>query len=315
MVEALESAGHKCVLHVYDRYSSPVTFHENAIRNGWPTIRASVVDAKDGLQPCDCYLATSWDTAHVLGSHGAMPGRRLYFIQDFEPFFYARGSEYALAEDTYRFGFRNIALGHMVAELVRKHAPVDVVEFSCDSTIYALRNDGERAGIVFYSRPQTPRRGSLLAQLALSEFHRNHPDQTINVFGDTSGDFPFPVTRHGQLSPHQLALLYNQVIGGIGLSFTNISLTVEEMLACGVVPVVNDSPYSRADMPSPMVKWAQPTPSGIADALTLVLGEHAVESRAVAAAHSARGDNWRATRNQVVRIVEDEVYEGATTSQ
>lgn len=39
-----------------------------------------------------------------------MPGRRVYFVQDYEPYLYPHGSAYTLADDTYRFGFQAIAL-------------------------------------------------------------------------------------------------------------------------------------------------------------------------------------------------------------
>ena len=52
------------------------------------------------------------------------PMRRLYFIQDFEPYFYGRGSMYSLAEDSYRFGFRCIALGQMVAGTLRSEVGI-----------------------------------------------------------------------------------------------------------------------------------------------------------------------------------------------
>ena len=38
----------------------------------------------------------------------ASRARRLYFVQDYEPYFYATSSESMLAENTYRFGFTAI---------------------------------------------------------------------------------------------------------------------------------------------------------------------------------------------------------------
>lgn len=53
----------------------------------------------------DVFIATTWWTAHIahyaarqLGTKGFM-----YFIQEFEPFIFPRGTYYALAEQTYRF--------------------------------------------------------------------------------------------------------------------------------------------------------------------------------------------------------------------
>ena len=74
--------------------------------------------------------------------------RRLYLVQDYEPFFYPRGTEHALGEDTYRFGFRCIAIGWMVASLLRYGVGVQaqVAEYGCDNSIYRLTNPSRREG-------------------------------------------------------------------------------------------------------------------------------------------------------------------------
>lgn len=152
MVEALEEAGHQCVVHVYDRYQSHVNVHAQVIRKHWPALKARIVDARAGLEPADAYVATSWDSAHVIGRRGSVPGRRLYFVQDYEPYFYPHGSEYTLADDTYRFGFRTIALGGMVAERLRAtHRIPDRILFGTDLSIYRMTNEGPRHGVVFYA--------------------------------------------------------------------------------------------------------------------------------------------------------------------
>ena len=38
-------------------------------------------------------------------------GARFYLVQDFEPSFYAAGSEALMAEATYRFGFHGVTAG------------------------------------------------------------------------------------------------------------------------------------------------------------------------------------------------------------
>ncbi len=305
MVEALEAAGHRCIIYLYERHSTPVEYHTGVIRHFWPRIKADVVDIADGLGRCDGYFATSWETAHVLGSRGTeTPGRRFYFAQDYEPFFYPRGSESTLAEDSYRFGFEHITIGHMVGDLIRPFGPVDVLEFSCDTSVYNLKNDASRNGVVFYARPDTPRRGAALAMLALREFHHRHPDQPIHIFGDSTTSLPFPAYNHARTSPGQLADLYNQSIAGLAMSFTNISLIVEEMLSCGAIPIVNDSPYARADMPSAAVRWAAPTPSGLAGALAQAVEAPDRAELAAEASRSVRVDNWDSAKSTLVSIAE-----------
>ncbi|WP_202862459.1 hypothetical protein [Antricoccus suffuscus] len=310
MIQALEEAGHATVLFLHDRFGGDVRHHERIVREGWPDVRSEVVDVAGGIRGVDACIATGWPSAHVLASAGTQAMRRLYFVQDYEPYFYARGSEYALAEDTYRFGFRCIALGRMVGDLLRSEVGVDadVTEFGCDTNVYRHLGPQSRSGVVFYTRPVNARRGYLLGTLALEKFHQRHPEQEIHVYGQKTVDLPFPVTNHGRLTPAQLNELYNKTIAGIAMSFTNISLVAEEMLAAGTIPVVNDSPYARADLPSEFASWAKPTPGAIADALCALVEAEAIEARALQAASSVRGDMWRPAQADVVRIVEDEVY-------
>lgn len=310
MVEAVEQAGHECVLFLYDRYGGAVASHEKVIREWWPNLRAEVRDAADGIRGMDACLASSWDSAHILAVRGTEPMRRLYFIQDFEPYFYAHGSMYALAEDTYRFGFRCIALGEMVARLLRQEVGLDpdVTEFGCDTSVYRLLDERPRSGVVLYARPEVPRRGYWLARLGLQRFHELHPDVEIHIYGERVSGLPFPATQHGRSSPVQLNELYNSSVAGLAMSFTNISLVAEEMLAAGTIPVVNDSVHSRADLINDHVAWATPTPQGIAAALSAAVSNPDVEGSARAAARSVRQSGWTMAQADVVRIIEDEVY-------
>jgi glycosyltransferase involved in cell wall biosynthesis len=307
MVSALEDAGHECTIFLYDRYNGNLSDHNATIRRGWPQVRARVADAGNGISDVDACVATAWPTAHVLARRSRTPMRRLYLIQDYEPFFFPRGAEYALAEDSYRFGFRSIAVGHMVANLLREEIgiPSDVVEFGCDDAVYRLGAAEPRNGVVFYTRPSAARRGFLLGILALQELHRRRPDVAIHFVGDPAVRAPFPVTNHGVGSPADLAGLYNRTVAGVALSFTNISLLADELLACGTVPVVNDSEYARADVVSEYVRWASPTPSGIADRLLDVLDSPPDPAHV---AESARRDAWRPGQSAFVRAVEDETY-------
>lgn len=314
MIQSLEQAGHTCVLFLYDRHHGDMTRHAEVIATSWPWIRAEVRDVADGLGGVDACVATGWQTAHVLATRSSSDLHQFYFIQDYEPFFYPHGSEYELAADSYRFGFRNIALGHMVHDrlLGELSVPSALVPFSCDTSTYRHTNSGIRSGVVFYTKPQVARRGYLLGALALEEFHRRHPEQPIHIYGDPVPEISIPVTRHERLTPTALNDLYNSTIAGLAMSFTNISLVAEEMLAAGTIPVVNDSVDSRADLSNDYVAWSAPTPSAIADALCRVVERHDLPARSVQAAASVRTDNWAIAGTGVVQIIEEAMY---TTEQ
>lgn len=310
MVEALESAGHKCVLLLYDRYHGDAARHERVIRQWWPRVRAQVRDVDEGFDGLDACVATAWPTAHVLAARCQQRLHRFYFVQDFEPFFHPVGTCYALAEDTYHFGFRCITVGPMVAEILRTECGIasTVAEFGCDSQTYRLTNLGDRSGVICYAKPGVARRGYHIAVAALADFHRRHPEQDIHLFGDRPRDLGFPVTQHGRITPRQLNDLYNHTIAGLALSFTNISLTPEEMLAAGTIPVLNDSRYARSGLTNPHAVWAPPTPGALSDALCELVEAPDRTVRAEAAARSVRADGWVAAQSVVVHAIESEAY-------
>lgn len=313
MVEAAEAAGHRCVLFLADRHDGDLAAREQTLRAWWPRVRAEVRSAADGISGIDAAVASSWETAHVLATRGTAPMRRLYFVQDFEPWFHPRGAAYALAEDTYRFGFRIIALGEAVAQALRDEIGIDpdVTSFGCDTETYRPLPDARRDGVVAYVRPGVARRGWDLARLALARFHAERPETPIHLYGDALSrtalrELPFPAVSHGRLSPVELNALYNRCVAGVAMSFTNISLVAEEMIAAGVVPVVGDTRLARLDLPGAAAAWARPTPAGIADALAAAVDRPDRDAHAAAIAVTARG-GWTQAQGDIVRLIEDEV--------
>ena len=226
-------------------------------------------DVADGLGDADVWIATSWQTAHVLASHPEALGRRMYFVQDYEPYFYPHGALFALAEDSYRFGFTGITAGAWLAEelAARFGMTCGHFEFGADTDVYSVANAGDRTGVVFYTKPGVARRGHELGMLALERFAANHPAARIHLFGDPPGPLPFAAHCHGRVTPAELNELYNDCRVGLSLSFTNVSLIPWELLASGATPVVNDAHHNRMVLRNDRVFWTDASPGAIADTL------------------------------------------------
>lgn len=311
MIEALERRGHRCVLYLYDKHGVDVAATTAVIRAHWPRLRATVRDVSAGIDGMDAVVASGWESAHVIVRYGREPIRRLYFIQDYEPYFYGHGSQYELAAMTYRLPLRRIALGEMLDAMITDATGLgnDVVPFGCDSRVYRLPDpEVARSGIVFYSRPDFPRRGYELACVALRLFHELHPDQAIHVYGARPRGLDIPVTFHGRLTTGELNDLYGRTVAGLAMSFTNITLVAEEMLAAGNIPVVNDLALAHLVLPNANVRWAQPTAAALAGELSAAVSAADIPQRAAAAAASVVGRSWEPTCSAVAAIVEDEVY-------
>ena len=310
MVETAEQRGHECTLFLYDKNSDDVSRHEGVIREHWKGLKAGVHSATAGMAGMDAVVASSWGAAHVVAMRAPTTASRFYFIQDFEPYFYPRGALYSFAEDTYRFGFTNIALGEMIAARLRTEVGIEpdaVVPFGCDDVEYRLLpRDGSaapRSGVVYYAKRQVDRRGYLLAKLALEEFHGEHPDQEIHVVGDRVTNWSVPVNNHGSMTPRNLNVLYNRTIASLSLSFTNVSLVPEELMAAGNVPVMNDHEFSRAVLNAPHAIWAKPTPGAIARALSDAVTAPDIDGRArLLSAPGGRG--WTTTAVLVSQTIE-----------
>jgi len=299
MVRGMEERGHRCTILVYNRNDGAMERHRSVIRNHWPGLAADIHPVPVSLDGLDACVASSWETAHVLAAR--MPRRGgpspHYFIQDFEPYFHPRGSLYALAEDSYRFGFNLMALGPMVAEVLKREVGVrsKILPFGSDVGTYRLTNTTGRSGVVFFAKPEAERRGYDMGRLALQQFHRMHPRQEIHVYGARVTGWGVPVQQHGRVSPRELNELYNRTISGLALSFTNITLVAAEMLAAGNVPVLNDDQSSRSVLTNPEAVWAAANPAILAKSLSdVVTAEDTAERSARAASH--REHTWAETQ-------------------
>ena len=98
------------------------------------------------LPATDLGICTFWASAYLLLRFNRV-GRKLYFVQDYEPLFYVAGSTYALAESTYRFGFTGIVNTPGLLQALRERHEMEGVSFvpAVDGRYYH-RAEGRPAG-------------------------------------------------------------------------------------------------------------------------------------------------------------------------
>ena len=112
------------------------------------------------IPECDIAICSFWVSAYLLLKFNKTK-RKYYFIQDYEPLFYAGGSTYALAESTYRFGFQGIFNTPGLMAAVNQRHGMDGVSFvpAVDRDIYYPNpnKNNKRVKIFFYARPNNPR--------------------------------------------------------------------------------------------------------------------------------------------------------------
>ncbi|WP_010632193.1 glycosyltransferase family 1 protein [Sporolactobacillus vineae] len=198
----------------------------------------------------DIWIATMWESVYVLKDR---PGYKMYFVQDYEPYFYAYGDRHYLAKKTYELGLHMVSLGPWCAEMIQKNcrvrSPLDVVNFPVDSDQYTYRprnfmdyHTKKEFTIAAYTKWNSPRRAPISLQIVLKNWTRIAREQgyklNIVYFGtDRSARF-LSGTNLGKLTKKEMEALYLRSDFGIAPSMTNFSLVPYEMMDAGL-PVID----------------------------------------------------------------------------
>lgn len=315
-INYLEEHGYANRVYFYNAYRSDPDYYAAIVRDYYG-FRGPVATVEQGMQDAHAVVATAWNTAYAV-FNSRCSGKRFYFVQDFEPYFYPAGSISLLAENTYRMGLHAITIGRCFADTLRSDfgMVVDSFDYGSDSSRYHRIDPSPRKGVVFYARPHAPRRGFELGMMALEVFASRCPDVDIHVYGHKLGRLSFPFQDHGHVTPDQLNGIYNRCYAGLSLSFTNVSLVALEMLAAGCIPVVNESAHIRTDVDNSFVKYAAPHPHALASALEEVVRtpNFDVLSRTAAASVKGGSCSWSDAGAQVDAIFRRVLAEAQTAA-
>jgi glycosyltransferase involved in cell wall biosynthesis len=265
------------------------------IRSWFVPVEAPVFIGIENAPPSYFLVATSWISAYdVRRMRGAV--RRYYFVQDFEPWFSGRGSDYFLAEKSYRFGFEGITVGTWLRDLLahdygmKTHAVG--YSFDRDALYPRPRQVDGLTRVFFYARPATARRGFELGALALSEVAKRVPQLEVVFAGQTLEEYTFPFRYRclGVLDMASLGELYSQCDLALVLSMTNLSLLPLELMACGVPVVSNRGANVEWLLNDELAVLVDPDIADIADAIVDLIGnaQRRAELRSRGLAYAAR---------------------------
>jgi hypothetical protein len=304
----LERAGHHVRIYI-DSTVEALTVSEVRERvsssSSYTDLDATIEEfPRDGIpDDVDAIVATGWETAY-LSRRDQSNARRFYFVQDLESLFYPASTDAVLAENTYRFGFVGLTAGNWLATRLRDEFGMSTspFEFGADTSNYRVTEKGRRNAVFFYARPGTPRRGFELGQLVV----RDRPDTQVILAGQPlpPDAVSFPHENPGNVQVRDLSALYNRCAAGLVLSLTNMSLLPLELLAAGVIPVVNDAPNNRMVSSNPFIAYVQPSPRALADAIIAALDRPDQPEYAVAAAESLAGHTWEESGAQFLAAFE-----------
>jgi glycosyltransferase involved in cell wall biosynthesis len=312
-IKYLEEAGHDCQIYIFTQHApGRVSDIRTLMGDSYPELNASMVwiDSGDEMKPADGIFATSWETAYA-SFNSKTPGKRFYFVQDFEPYFYPTGTHSVLAENTYRFGFYGVTAGNWLATKLKRdyNMQTDYFDFGSEKKLYSFVNDKPRKEIFFYARPYTERRGFEMGIMALDLFHEKHPEYIINMAGwDVSDyDIPFPYENLKTLEYDELNELYNRCAAGLVMSFTNMSLLPLELLGSGTIPVVNDGENNTLVSSNPYIAYSANNPIALAETLSSIITRKDQVEYAKKGSESTGDLSWEKSGSKFVKIVEREV--------
>lgn len=298
-ISMLEKLGYKNnICLVGDHRHSSEKKAKELIDDNFFKLESNVYFGIDDLPEAEFSFATGWTTAYFLRAF-AKTHHKLYFVQDFEPSFYAGGSEYAFAEETYKFGFTGICAGDWLANKLRNEYAMTTfsVSFSYDRNLYFPRSAqfSDKKKIFCYFRPPTIRRGLETALIALDLVAKEHPNVEFIFAGWDMNDFKFDhqFQNAGLLSLEQLPDVYSQCDIALVLSFTNLSLLPLEIMACGCVVVSNDGDNVRWLLNDDNSKLSSPNPVILAENIIDLLEDGSkLNSLRVNGIEFAESTNW-----------------------
>lgn len=193
----------------------------------------------------DIIIATYWKTVYQIKSY---KGYKMYFVQDFEPYFTVFGEEYLLTLKTYELGFHIVSLGGWNESMIKKNAHIngklDIIDFPFEPTEYVLKKrnyqhykNKKNFTIAAFIKNDQKRIPNIIQNILTNlenEFKKNGYILKIKYFGINKKLKLKNGENLGILSKEELANLYENTDFGICGSMTNVSLVPYEMLAKGL---------------------------------------------------------------------------------
>lgn len=309
-IQKFEQRGHVNRIYFYSKHNNgSVKAARDILDKYFPPTHSELHWFNDisDISTSDVMFATSWETAYVSFASNS-DAKRFYFVQDFEPFFYPVGGMYALAENTYRFGFYGITAGKWLSKKLKNNFGMQSKSFNLgvNSKEYKYLNTNTRKEISCYVRPHTDRRGFEIAMLTLALFNKKHPSCTINLYGADVSFYklPFKYKNLGILTTVELNSLHNRCAASLVISCTNMSLLPLELLSAGTIPVVNSGDNNELVCDNPYIKYAPCTPTDLANKLSEVICTKDLPKVAKEASMSVVSDDWDSSTSSIVEHIE-----------
>ena len=265
----------------------------------------AVVDLSCNLDEYDCLVATLWTTAETV--RNSLVAHKVYFVQDFEPWFYSMGDEYLEAQNTYRIGLKPLTIGRWLSHKLCSEydSAAHYFDFCADARIYKPLDIKRNRAICALHQPGKPRRCDKMLVSALRLVKQLAPDVEIYLYGSDKTENPeidFDHTNLGTLSPEECNRLYNKCQAGICCSSSNPSRIPFEMMAAGLPPIDIFGENTSFDYLRGSILLAEANPEALATAVLQLLSDE--DMRAEISARGIALMKERPLENESANIVD-----------
>ena len=243
------------------------------------------IDRANDLPGADIAICTLWTTAYVMLRYNQCR-RKFYFMQDYEPLFYAGGDLAMLIEQTYRMGYSCIANTPGVGAHYLRYS-ADMVSFlpGVDRAQFHPPSRPRKAGphrLVFYGRPERARNGFFLGADILRKLKARlgHKIRITSVGADWQpSDYGLAgvVDNLGLLkSIDEVAALYRDADLGLVLMATpHPSYQPLEYMASGTIVATNINEANRWLLSDDNALLIEPVPEVAAERIAALLADPA----------------------------------------
>lgn len=287
---ALQAKGYENDFYILaEDHSRTIDVEEVSLKvKEWFSFDAKIMLAASVPNNYDAIIATFWKTAYFANVQDVE--RKVYFIQDFEPWMYPKGDEYIAARRSYSLGLFPITIGKWLSAKIASVSKIPSVPhtiFGVDlNTYHPIEGAEKEEAVCAILQPGKFWRLPSFVEEALYMLSQLRPQLTIYTFGsnDPSPFLDGPSFRHlGIISPEELNELYNICQCGICLSCSNPSRISFEMMASGLPAIELKSETTSIDFPQKAMTFCDPIPSALTERIEWVL-DHPEERDAMSSA-------------------------------
>lgn len=310
-IEKLSVEGVKNRIVIYDNPSFDVDALKKQIAANFKNLHDYEIiifdmnnDGGDSLPACDLSFCTFWTSAYILLKFNKTK-RKYYFIQDYEPLFYPGGSTYALAESTYRFGFRGLVNTPGLLAAVNSRHGMEGISFipAVDQILYrpdkSFKNN-DKVRIFFYARPHNPRNAFNLGILIIKRLIDKYGDKIEVVtagaaWNESEYGLKGKIVNYGLLgSLEEVADLYRSCdIGFVYMLSKHPSYQPFEFMASGMATVTNnneDNLWMLKDGQNCLL--GEPSPADMANKIGMLIDDKKLRDKIARNGLKTLGYTW-----------------------